>query len=76
MAGIFFTILFSYLLIRFIFGFVIPVGRTYIKMKRKMREMNGFPPSPHANTRGSQPKFSSKAQTTHKADYIDFEEIK
>jgi hypothetical protein len=45
-------------------------------MKRKMREMNGFPPSPNANTQGSQPKFSSKAQTTHKADYIDFEEIK
>lgn len=69
-------------MVRFIFGFVIPVVRAGLNMRKKMREMqnhmNGFGPTQQ------QPNNSHNGNTTaHKSDtkasssdYIDFEEIK
>lgn len=69
------TILFVYFLVRFVVGFVLPVSRTYRKVKRKMNEMNEFQPVNNTGKQeASKPSFSSK--TTSKAEYIDFEEIK
>ena len=77
MWSIFFTILFCYLLVRFVFGFIIPVASAYLKMKKKMGQMNDF----HTSTtqRGedkTQTQFSSKTPKPSNSDYIDFEEIK
>jgi hypothetical protein len=75
MWNIFFTILLCYLMVRFIFGFVVPVVSTYLKMKNKMKEMNGFN-STSNDQHKNKDKFSSPSNKASKSDYIDFEEIK
>ena len=69
-----------YLLVRFIFGFVIPVLKAGITVRKKMKEMhsqmegyqNTETSSSSINTSEGR-KSSAKASSS---DYIDFEEIK
>jgi hypothetical protein len=64
-------------MVRFIFGFIIPVASTYLKMKKKMGQMQDFHNSSSQNhQQKTQSQFSAKPDKVSKSDYIDFEEIK
>ncbi|MBY0476221.1 MAG: hypothetical protein K2Q24_01130 [Chitinophagaceae bacterium] len=63
-----------YFLYRFIFNFLIPVGRATREMKQKMNEFQsrmqqqqGYAPTPEP---------VKESPKTKKDDYIDFEEVK
>lgn len=72
-----FTILVFYILFRFVVRVVIPIGSTYLKMRRKMREMQDIHQQQHRRSDQQQYGPSNTSSTTSaKGDYIDFEEVK
>ena len=76
MLKYFLLILMVYFFTRFIIGFVIPVAKAALTMRRKMREMSDLhgqqrPDNSTINTQGQK-----KATASVQRDYIDFEEIK
>jgi fatty acid desaturase len=81
MVRILFLILLCYLLTRFIFGFLVPVVMTAIRMRRKMREMHdqmhGSFSSRSDNDDINNGRFSKDAtRPSAQSEYIDFEEVK
>ncbi len=71
-------LLVSYFVLRFVFGFIIPLVAAGLNVKRKVKEMkdqmNGYNGTQQAESKShTQSAKSTKVPTS---DYIDFEEIK
>jgi hypothetical protein len=73
-----------YLLYRFISGFLIPLVRTTVHMRRQFHNMNntpgnqpGNPPNPGNGPAAPNGKTDAPKSTSSKVgEYIDFEEVK
>jgi hypothetical protein len=73
-----------YLLYRFIGGFLIPLFRTTVHMRRQFHDMNsttgnqpGNPPNPGNGSAEPNGKTNAPGSTSSKVgEYIDFEEVK
>lgn len=67
-----------YLLYKFIFELVIPVGKATSQVKEKMREMQEQQAQQQQQFQQQQqaPQQQQKAEPPKGGDYIDFEEIK
>ncbi len=73
----FFIFLLCYVAVKFIFGFVIPVVTATLKMRKKMKEMQGFQQESDGNQPESTASFPRHRKASpSKSDYIDFEEIR
>ncbi len=81
MLMIFFYAFLAYILYRLVFHFILPVYRTYRKVKRGFREMqeqmqSRHPGGPQEDTRSSNRAQGSPKGQPKAGEYIDFEEIK
>lgn len=67
-----------YLLYRFVFDLVIPMGKATSQMKQKMKEMQQQQAAQQQQyqQRQSPPKASAATPVQKEGDYIDFEEVK
>lgn len=77
MLAIIFYAFLAYILYRLVFHFIIPVFRTYRKVKRGFRDMQEQMQSrqPGGPAQGPSPSNASQPQPKV-GEYIDFEEIK
>ncbi len=79
-----FWCLMIYLLYRFVFEFLVPVGRTFWTIKKNISKMQqqqqpfNQPPPSQQEPQHNKPNNSFKhtPTTSNSGDYIDFEEIK
>ena len=80
MFRFFLIVILCYLLVRFVFGFVIPVVSATLKMRKKMREMqdnaNQYNSFQHRGNSTNNRDQSSEKPRSSSGDYIEFEEIK
>jgi len=81
--NVFVLAILTYLLYRFISGFLIPVFRTTRHMRRQFHEMNGQKPTsgqpgspPDSANKTSGKSGASKTGASKVGEYIDFEEVK
>jgi hypothetical protein len=70
-----------YLLYRFISGFLIPLFRTTVHMRRQFHNMNRTPGSqpgnpPNAGNGSTDAADAPKSTSSKVGEYIDFEEVK
>jgi len=66
-----------YLLYRFIFELVIPITKTFKKMKSSVTQMQQEQQKNEPNQNNSKPQQTYKGGTTNiNEEYIDFEEVK
>jgi len=69
-----------YVLMRFVFGFVVPLISTGKQIRTKMKDaqqhMHDFQSSNNAQTNNSNTTKQPNNSTTSMGEYIDFEEIK